>query len=201
MVEIDGGSTCLGGGFLQSFAELSNVVGPRVVLEVGEGFGGEGWVIGNVLEESCGYGGNVLWPGAEGWEGDLGGGDAAVELVAKLAGGCEGAEFTVAGSNDPEVATLDVRLMEEVDEAGLEGEGNAVDLVEEEGAAVGFAEDVGGGRVRKETVDELGGVPGDEWAVVAGAALMEGMGEGLLAGAGFSGDEGDAEVGGNALKL
>ena len=56
-------------------------------------------------------------------------------------------------------------------------------------------------RIWGDAGEEGGGAAGEELLVGAGAHLVEELGDDFFAGAGLAGDEGDAEVGGDALEL
>ena len=98
---------------------------------------------------------------------------------------------------------VDFALLEEAQQLGLEVEPDVADLVEEEGAAVGAADDaregrVGAGEGAAAVAEQLalehvarhrGAVERHERPAGAVRGAMDRAGEHLLAGAGFAGDE------------
>jgi hypothetical protein len=200
----DDGVPGVRGRFCEDFAHLADVAGPAVLPEYRDGVGGEAGGVREAAEDGLGEGGEVFEALAEGWKGDLDGGDAAVELFVELAGGGEGAEILLAGGDDAEIAAGRPMFFVEANEpeqATLQGSGEAAEAMEEERAAVRLAESVHTLGICGKSFYECGGVVGDKGAIGADAPLVEHAGDGLLAGAALAEDEGHAHVRGDAQKL
>ena len=150
--------------------------------------------------------------------------EAVEEVLAEAAVADQGFEVGVGGGDDADVDAGGLRLADRMDLAGLEKaqqlgldvEAGVADLVEEQRAAGGGADDAlevldGAGEGAAAVAEQLrvehvlrrrGAVEGQEGRRGAGRAGVNGAGEHLLAGAGFAGDEhrhvgrGDAARGG-----
>jgi hypothetical protein len=158
---------------------------------------------------------------AEGGDGELGDAEAVEEVGAEGAAVDLGGEVAVGGGDDADVGGDDLGGAEAADLSGLDGaqelgldvEGELADLVEEQGAAVGGLEHADGGLVDagerallvaedlilEQLLWDGGAVEDDERAVAAGGALVDGVGDALLAGAGLALDQdgrGDPDRGG-----
>src|SRR5262249_39822068 len=151
---------------------------------------------------------DVLAPLAQGRDGDGDDVEAVEEIGAEGAPGDGRGQGVVGGGQDADVdgdrlGTGDgprVRALGDAGGGGLGLEGKLTDLVEEHGAAVGELEaadatDEGAGEgaalVAEElALEELGGDGGtvelDEGAGAAGAGVVDGAGDELLAGAGLA---------------
>jgi hypothetical protein len=203
--------------------ELADVAGPLVVHHEAEGFGGElgrgkAVFFGVELEVVGGEERDVFLAAAERWE--LEGDDVeAVEEVLAEAAFLDGLlEVDVGGGDDADV-DLDLLVAADVHEAavlkdaedlGLHVHAHGADLVEEEGATVGYFEEAflggdGGGEGSALVAEEGGfeefggdgaGVDGDEGLVAARGVLVDGLGDELLAGAGLALDEDGGAAGG-----
>ncbi len=207
-------------GAFDDVFQFADIAGPGVGLEAGEGGGGEvgdgaleidGVFAGEVLGEQ----GDVLAAVAEGWEVEGEDVEAVEEVGAEAVGAAGFVEVGVGGGDDADIGlagflgaeAAELLFLEEAEEFDLGGQGEAVDFVEEEGAGLGQFDEAGAaaggagegaGFVAEEFVfDQVVGdgaaVDGDEGFVGAGAEVVDGAGEDLLAGAGFTGDE-DAGV-------
>ena len=178
--------------------------GGEVAFREGFATGGEG-----APEFAC-DGGEVGGAFAQGGDGELDGGEAPVEVGAEAAFAREGGEVAVGGGDDADVhgdfagaaEGLDAAFLEDAEEDALDVRGELGDFVEEEGSAVGFAEEpravgVGAGEGAADVAEEAafeevagdgGAVEGEEGSGAAGLDV-ELLGDGFLADAAFAGDE------------
>ena len=228
MAWFDRGAFGEAGGLGEGAFELAEIAWPGVAFEAGDGgfgeeAGGVAGLAGDAAEELGGEHGDVFGALAEGGHLDLDDGEAAVEILAELADGGEGAEVAVGGGDDAKVGAADEEGVhpvrgtavgagaEQAKEGGLEGEGELADASEVEGSFMGGLEEregaggvaFGGARgvAGGEGLGQGRGVADDEGTFGGGAEGVEGAGDELLAGAGFATEQRGAEVGRDALHL
>jgi hypothetical protein len=202
----EGGVEVGGGEVRRSVVEEELECGLQVVEVTGPGLGGgsgeEGGVEGGwseaqrggeVIEEEVNQVRDVIVAFAQGRDFDLERAEGVGEVGGEGAGADEGAEAAF-GEGD-EAWGLRSAFAEEAKEGGLGGGGEAIGLGEVEHA---FVE---GGRRGVVGEAEFGVVSAksEERAVDERGELMEGAGDGFLAGAGFTGEKSGAEVGSDAL--
>ncbi len=154
---------------------------------------------------------NLFAAFAQGWHGQPDDVEAIEEILAEASLAHHLLEVGVGGSDDADVDVdrlglaerMNLVRLEEAKEFGLDVEPELADLVEEEGAAGGGADDAGEGleragecsaaiaeELRVEHVARDGGaVEGDERLVLAGRGVVQGVSEKFLAGTAFAGDE------------
>ncbi len=208
--------------------EFTDVAGPIVLAEQQLGPIGEA---GNRLAELAGKAGHemtseqrqvsVAFQQARSFELDHR--KAIEQIFPKLLGGDHRAEITMGGGDDADVdlaglqrtEALNFLILQGAEQLALGGQRHVADFVEKESAVVGVLKQAdfilgrsgeGAFNVAKELafkqrLDEGGAVQGNERTLGAGAEVMKGFGDELLAGAGFAAHENRAVVRRNPLNL
>ena len=215
--EVGQGAVGEEGGAFEDVLEFADVSGPVVGRQCGKVVGGKGFALGGGgFPVGAGDGGDVVGALAQGGEAKFDEGEAEVEVRPEAAFADERGEVAVGRGDDADVHRvfgggahgLDARFLEDAQEESLGFEGQFGDFVEEDGAAVGVAEESGavfGGAGEgalavaeeagfEEVAGGGGAVEGQERAAAAGLEVQL-QGDGFLAGAIFASDE-DARGGG-----
>ena len=167
--------------------------------------------LGELPAEVVGQRHDVVAPLAEGRQVDRHDLQAEVQVVAELAGRDQLFQGAVGGRDEPHVDldrlvvadARDLLLLQHAEQLDLRAHRHVADFVEEQRAAVGVLEradpiGVGVGKGPLHVAEQLaldevlghgGAVEGDDPLALAGAVLVNGLGDQLLAGAAFAVDQ------------
>src|SRR5262249_47601904 len=213
---------------LDDVLQLPDVAGPGVLHQGVHGLGRNGLDLpahspGDLVREMADEPGDVVAALAQGGQAEGEHVEAVIEVAAELAIGDHRRQVAVSGrhqadidSNGPGAAeALELLLLQDAEQLGLQLRGDVADLVEEQRPLVGqleaadlLGDGAGEGALlvaEQLALQEAGGDGGavelDEGAVAARAEVVQGAGDQLLAGAGLAADEDGGAGGGDGLDL